>query len=572
MASGNSWQVFQELDSTEPPLAETEQAIIQVLRKEKSPTPCQFDAQGTTASSSPTTDSDDQKRAKEEVIIYISTRWSDCLRCCILNTAAETRRESPRREDSDHATGSIKSHASNDQEFFDARSDQSSPKQAGTVRFAKNLLLKKAASFADRTTNRLTELRPENLVDPDCPVHGVRKRRMSKPLLTRSKKLGEIDQISLGLTASMGRIQSSPSVELMSTQGVSPFNALTLAVEPFTKSELALKMARRKKLSILSAETREKVKMEKYKISRNLFVVSVAFLFVVSAFQGLQNLQLSVNRTNDLGAYSLTTIYIGSVASCMFLPPYLLNRIGCKLTLVTCMSIYSLYMLINFVPEFYSMIPGSLFLGLAMAPLWAAKCTYLTETGFRYAALNLEQPNVVIVRFFGIFFMIVHLGQVFGNLISSNILRLDPRLDNLPPPQDSLEPSCGHLFISTSNLTHLAEQRMQRPGTPIMLSLYGSYFCCTLVAIMVVFMFVDELHMDTLLVREKPRFKLDMWNKTLHHMKQPRHLFIIPLTIFNGLEQSFIAGEFTKVIVDMHNIMGDLRRCQLFSFQLNLKI
>jgi len=36
--------------------------------------------------------------------------------------------------------------------------------------------------------------------------------------------------------------------------------------------------------------------------------------------------------------------------------------------------------------------------------------------------LNIEAQNVVIVRFFGYFFMIVHLGQVIGNIISSLIL------------------------------------------------------------------------------------------------------------------------------------------------------
>lgn len=106
-------------------------------------------------------------------------------------------------------------------------------------------------------------------------------------------------------------------------------------------------------------------KFETYlKIWHSFLKVSLSFLFVVSAFQGMQNLQLSVNNDHYLGAISLTTVYIGSVISCLFLPPFLLNRLGCKYTLVVCMSVYSLYMLINFVPHFYSLIPGSMFLGI----------------------------------------------------------------------------------------------------------------------------------------------------------------------------------------------------------------
>ena len=51
-------------------------------------------------------------------------------------------------------------------------------------------------------------------------------------------------------------------------------------------------------------------------------------------------------------------------------------------------------------------------MGAASAAVWAAKSAYLIETGLRYAQLNVEAPNVVVVRFFGVFFMITYMGQV----------------------------------------------------------------------------------------------------------------------------------------------------------------
>ncbi|KIH45940.1 hypothetical protein ANCDUO_24009 [Ancylostoma duodenale] len=53
----------------------------------------------------------------------------------------------------------------------------------------------------------------------------------------------------------------------------------------------------------------------------------------------------------------------------------MINRLGCKLTLITAMGIYVFYMAVNIRP-----------------------------------------------RFFGYFFMIIHSGQVFGNLLSSFIM------------------------------------------------------------------------------------------------------------------------------------------------------
>lgn len=38
------------------------------------------------------------------------------------------------------------------------------------------------------------------------------------------------------------------------------------------------------------------------------------------------------------------------------------------------------------------------------APLWTAKCTFLTDLGTHHSKFTGETPEVVINRFFGIFF------------------------------------------------------------------------------------------------------------------------------------------------------------------------
>lgn len=48
---------------------------------------------------------------------------------------------------------------------------------------------------------------------------------------------------------------------------------------------------------------------------------------------------------------------------------------------------------------------AAMLVGLAAAPLWTSKCSYLTETGTIYAERKSVLKNVVINRFFGIFFM-----------------------------------------------------------------------------------------------------------------------------------------------------------------------
>ena len=50
-----------------------------------------------------------------------------------------------------------------------------------------------------------------------------------------------------------------------------------------------------------------------------------------------------------------------------------------KWTLVVCIFCYSTYMAAQFYPEFYTLIPTALILGLGAAPMWSAKCTYLNQ-------------------------------------------------------------------------------------------------------------------------------------------------------------------------------------------------
>ena len=119
----------------------------------------------------------------------------------------------------------------------------------------------------------------------------------------------------------------------------------------------------------------------------------------------MQTLQSSLNQVEGLGTISLSIIYGSLVLSCLFLPSLFINTMGCKKTIAVCFIPYILYMAANLYAVWATMIPASVLLGLAAAPLWAAKCTYLTEMGKRYAAVSVLTEDAAINRFFGLFFM-----------------------------------------------------------------------------------------------------------------------------------------------------------------------
>merc|ERR1712001_693575 len=85
-----------------------------------------------------------------------------------------------------------------------------------------------------------------------------------------------------------------------------------------------------------------------------------------------------------------------------------------------CMFCYTAYRAPQFYPQFYTIIPGAIVVGIGAAPMWSAKCTYLTQVGNRYAELSGVPVEPIIVRFFGIFFLFFQSSSVWGNLISSS--------------------------------------------------------------------------------------------------------------------------------------------------------
>ena len=124
-------------------------------------------------------------------------------------------------------------------------------------------------------------------------------------------------------------------------------------------------------------------------------------------------------KVNNLGTWSNATVSASMILSSMFLPSIMIKKLKVKWTLVISIFCYSLNIAAQFYPEFYTLIPTAFILGLGAAPLWAAKCTYLTQVAHRFAGLDGVDPEPVVVKFFGIFFFFFQCNSIIGNIIST---------------------------------------------------------------------------------------------------------------------------------------------------------
>ncbi|KAL5276959.1 unc-93 family protein [Megaselia abdita] len=302
-----------------------------------------------------------------------------------------------------------------------------------------------------------------------------------------------------------------------------------------------------KKIEGDTESIREKVllsKGEKWRILKNITVISFAFMIQFTAFQGTANLQSSINAEDGLGVISLSAIYAALVISCIFLPTLLIKRLTVKWTLVFSMLCYAPYIAFQLFPKFYTLIPAGILVGLGAAPMWASKATYLTQVGQVYAKISEQAVDAIIVRFFGFFFLAWQTAELWGNLISSLVLS-----SGAHGGEESTDLSqCGANFCSAGG-----DSNIKRPPDHEIFEISMIYVACIIVAVAIIAIFLDPLKR----YGEKRKGSqsaqeisgIELLAATFRQMKKVNQQLLIPLTVFIGMEQAFIGADFTQAYV-----------------------
>ncbi|XP_042205192.1 UNC93-like protein isoform X2 [Homarus americanus] len=294
----------------------------------------------------------------------------------------------------------------------------------------------------------------------------------------------------------------------------------------------------------------EEERKEKFAIMKNIIIISVAFTFLFTSYNSMSNLQSSINKVD--GTASLTALYAAYILSCCFVPSWLLVRLKEKYTMAASMLCYSAYIAAQFYPEAYTLVPTAIILGLGAAPLWSSKCTYLTKVGARYSELAGDSRDIIITKFFGIFFMFFQSTQVWGNLIASLVLSVGVK-DVNRTQEVSLE-SCGYNFcISGSTDNTSSTDPGEREGPPLwqIYTMASIYLACSLLSGVIILVFLDPLSRfkNTEDGGSSGKSSLQLLVATFNHLRHPYQLLIVPITIWSGLEQGFLTADYTAAYV-----------------------
>ncbi|XP_072164197.1 protein unc-93 homolog A-like [Diadema setosum] len=275
---------------------------------------------------------------------------------------------------------------------------------------------------------------------------------------------------------------------------------------------------------------------------KNLIVVSVTFMLIISAFGALANLQSSLNSSSGLGVASLFALYVGLILS-SFVTPLIVWLLSVKRTLVVCCFFYALYTATNFYPEVYTLIPAAGLLGIAASPFWAAANTYVTTSAIQLADVTDDVSETVINRFNGVFFCFCRSAQVWGNLISSLVLH---DTSTAVTGDHCGHDSCGQRndfnIIIPKGGGHVPDKQVF-----VLLSIYIGI---GLLAVAILTFLLDRLprmsNQDNGALRSH---MCDHLTSTVRLMRSPYLLLLIPIIIFSGAEQAFISADFTQSFV-----------------------
>ncbi|XP_015917443.2 UNC93-like protein [Parasteatoda tepidariorum] len=280
--------------------------------------------------------------------------------------------------------------------------------------------------------------------------------------------------------------------------------------------------------------------MSKFRVLKNLFVVCIGFLFLFSAYLGLANLQSTLNIEDNIGMISQSVIYAAMIISCLFLPKLIIRKYGLKTTLVLSALMFIPYIAVNFYPIMPLFIPASVILGLAFPALWSAKCTYLNEISELYANHISETTEVVTPRFFGIFFMTYQSTQIFGNLVSFYVLKPSEGNEVVAMSNYNESITCGVDFCFEIN------DNLVAPSDDKRYILISIYLMCAAMAALIMGLFLDSYERKTVDEAESLSSRV---LATLKHLKNPKQMLLLPLSIFSGLDQGFFLGDFTRAYI-----------------------
>ncbi|XP_059177436.1 protein unc-93 homolog A-like [Physella acuta] len=221
--------------------------------------------------------------------------------------------------------------------------------------------------------------------------------------------------------------------------------------------------------------------------------LSISNLLVYTSYNGIQNIQSSINDKDDLGIFTLATVY----TTVFLLAPFatiVIRKFGCKNLLLLSWASMGLFAGANFYPRFSTLIPASFLIGACGTCIGVINNIYLAAASDRYIKnkkLGSEKRHQILSIFFGAFFTFFEASQISGNLTSSLVL-----FTNSPGSADNA--TFDHTTPCGADMCYLnstASSHIKRPSQDTLYMLFGIFLGCVALGFLVSLFLLPRLRL-----------------------------------------------------------------------------
>ena len=272
---------------------------------------------------------------------------------------------------------------------------------------------------------------------------------------------------------------------------------------------------------------------------KNVYMLSTVFLLVIGSHYGLVGIQSSIN--SDVGLVTLAVLNATFVVS-IVIAPAVIWLLGIRSAMLTACIAQFVYILSNYLLNYYTLIPGAVIGGSSLGIIWITANLYISITASNLAKTINIKTTTVIGNFGGIFYMFIAISLMIGNCISSAFL--------IARDEGACTYSNLTALVNISSSACLCETDSGFQDTTrfFLVSIYG---IGDLLAIVVLLIGVGNLPR---LVTDSDELRARIVRYLKHSVLSivqvnlsTKASWLIPLFVLEGLEASYYLGAFTTV-------------------------
>ena len=275
---------------------------------------------------------------------------------------------------------------------------------------------------------------------------------------------------------------------------------------------------------------------DKMKAYKNLLAVSISFMLIIGAILTVQALQSSVNTKDGLGLTANAVAYATVVLTC-FVGPSIVELIGTKYALISGYVLLLIYIILNYYPTWYTLIPASIFNGIGQLLILSCTFAHVISVAVLYAPALKETKAHAIALFTAVVAASVKISLILSGIATSLIfinINSNVTIDR----------------NSTAEMCTLEETTSLSTDDNIYYILISAYALMDIVGIIIAVVFMNNLGTNRPFMSAGKMCKLYFGNLPLGFLKimlNWKMLLTFPMIILDGIALGYMYGTFSKV-------------------------